>query len=181
MRRSQRWGPAALILLSAVCIACALTAVGLLNRLPWGRLLAIAILSVNMIGDAVAAIVRADPQTLVGLPITGYYHRVPHCNDRYGVGSALAAVKLLARRAARLAPFDLGKFPISNIFRPPQVVGRSALVRSAAGAARARRAGPPCSVFARNRELSAPHSLRARPIAHTWPLPFRAGGGVQLS
>jgi hypothetical protein len=66
-----KMGPAALILLSAVCIACALTAVGLLNRLPWGRLLDIAILSVNMIGDAVAAIVRADPQTLVGLPIAG--------------------------------------------------------------------------------------------------------------
>ncbi len=62
-------GFGALILMSAVCLACALAAIGLLRRLPWARLLAIAILSVNMIGDSAAAVVRGDPRTLVGLPI----------------------------------------------------------------------------------------------------------------
>jgi hypothetical protein len=64
-------GFGALLLMSAVCIACALAAVGLFRRLPWGRLLAIAILTVNVIGDFSAAVIRGDPRTLVGLPIAG--------------------------------------------------------------------------------------------------------------
>lgn len=68
-----RMGLGALFLLGVVCIACALAAVGLFNRLSWGRRLAIAILSVNMVGDGVAAIVRSDPRTLVGVPIAGLF------------------------------------------------------------------------------------------------------------
>lgn len=59
------------ILMSVVCVACALAAVGLLRRRHWGRLLAIAILCVNLIGDTVAAFIRDDLRTLIGLPIAG--------------------------------------------------------------------------------------------------------------
>lgn len=62
-------GPGSLVLMGAVCIACVLAAVGLWRRLERARLLAIAILSVNMVGDLDAAVVRGDPRTLVGLPI----------------------------------------------------------------------------------------------------------------
>jgi hypothetical protein len=64
-------GSWALVLMSALCVAFAFAAIGLYRRKRWGRLLAIAILSINMVGDAAAAIVRSDPQTLIGLPIAG--------------------------------------------------------------------------------------------------------------
>jgi len=55
----------------AVGAACALSAIGLLSGLEWGRQLAIAVLIVNLIGDTAGAIARRDPRTLIGLPIAG--------------------------------------------------------------------------------------------------------------
>jgi hypothetical protein len=62
------WG---LILMALVCLACALTARGLWIGARWGRWLALAMLSLNLIGDAVNALVLGDLRTLVGLPVGG--------------------------------------------------------------------------------------------------------------
>jgi hypothetical protein len=52
-----------------VCIACGLSAFGLMKRLLWGLYLALGVLAVNLVGDAANAILRDDPRTLVGLPV----------------------------------------------------------------------------------------------------------------
>ncbi|MFL6264370.1 MAG: hypothetical protein ACJ76Y_32175 [Thermoanaerobaculia bacterium] len=67
----QRMGIWAVALMAAVCAACALAARGLWIRAPWGRRLAVGILTVNLIGDTANAFVRGDLRTLIGLPIGG--------------------------------------------------------------------------------------------------------------
>jgi hypothetical protein len=62
------WG---MVLMAAVLLVCALTARGLWIAAPWGRWLALAMLSLNLAGDAVNAIVLGDPRTLIGLPVGG--------------------------------------------------------------------------------------------------------------
>ena|SRR5436190_23404189 len=66
-----RMGPWAIALMGTVSIACALCAAGLWSRSFWGYRLALAILTVNLIGDAGSALLREDPRTLIGLPIGG--------------------------------------------------------------------------------------------------------------
>jgi hypothetical protein len=63
--------PLAIALMTTVGSACALTAVGLARGREWGRRLALLVLSVNLIGDTVSAVLRHDPRTLLGLPIGG--------------------------------------------------------------------------------------------------------------
>jgi triacylglycerol esterase/lipase EstA (alpha/beta hydrolase family) len=63
-----RWSVA---LMAVVGSACGLAAVGLARQAEWGRRLAIGILTVNLIGDTLTAILRDDPITLIGLPIGG--------------------------------------------------------------------------------------------------------------
>jgi hypothetical protein len=58
-------------LMGVVGTACGLAAVGLAKSAEWGRRLAIGILTVNLIGDTLNAILRHDPITLIGLPIGG--------------------------------------------------------------------------------------------------------------
>ncbi|PYQ57159.1 MAG: hypothetical protein DMF53_23425 [Acidobacteria bacterium] len=67
----RQMGPWAVVLMATVCAACALAARGLWLRAPWGRRLALAILTVNLIGDLGSAVVREDLRTLIGLPIGG--------------------------------------------------------------------------------------------------------------
>lgn len=62
-------GVGAVVLMATVCVACALSAVGLWRHRRWGIRLAIALLAVNVVGDAVNAIARGDPRTLIGVPI----------------------------------------------------------------------------------------------------------------
>lgn len=62
---------AAIALMSVVGLACASAAVGLAKRAAWGRRLAIAIITINLIGDLAGAILRHDPRPLIGLPIAG--------------------------------------------------------------------------------------------------------------
>ncbi len=64
-------GPWAIALMVVVAIACALSAVGLWIRARWGHRLALALLTVNLLGDATNAFVRGDLRTLIGLPIAG--------------------------------------------------------------------------------------------------------------
>jgi hypothetical protein len=66
-----RMGSWAVALMGTVSIACALSASGLLTRSGWGYRLALAVLAVNLVGDAANAIFGHDPRTLIGLPIGG--------------------------------------------------------------------------------------------------------------
>jgi len=61
----------AMLLMTLVGAACAAAAIGLARRAEWGRRLAIAVLTVNLLGDLGGAIVRHDPRTLIGLPVGG--------------------------------------------------------------------------------------------------------------
>ena len=67
----QRMGGLSILLMSAVGVACALSAIGLARNARWGRCLGILILVVNLIGDLTNAFVRNDFRTLIGVPIAG--------------------------------------------------------------------------------------------------------------
>jgi hypothetical protein len=58
-------------LMTLIGAACGLAAIGLARSREWGRRLAIGILTVNLIGDLLNALLRHDPKTLIGLPISG--------------------------------------------------------------------------------------------------------------
>ena len=49
--------------------ACGARAIGLARNAEWGRRVAIAVLSINLVGDSLNALLRHDPRTLVGLPV----------------------------------------------------------------------------------------------------------------
>jgi hypothetical protein len=66
-----RLGPVAIPLMIGVALACAATAVGLWTRQRWGHRLAVALLSVNLIGDTLNALLRNDWRTLISLPVGG--------------------------------------------------------------------------------------------------------------
>ena len=61
----------ALLLMGATCLACATAAVGLWRCTRWGLWTALAILIVNLLGDAGNALFTADKRALIGLPIGG--------------------------------------------------------------------------------------------------------------
>jgi hypothetical protein len=63
-----RW---AIVLMASVATACGLSAVGLAKLAQWGRMLAVAVLVVNLLGDVAGALIRGDPRTLIGVPIGG--------------------------------------------------------------------------------------------------------------
>lgn len=67
----QQIGNWSVALMAVVGTACGLAAVGLARGAEWGRRLAIGILTVNLIGDTLNALLRHDPWTLVGLPVGG--------------------------------------------------------------------------------------------------------------
>lgn len=67
----QQIGNWSVVLMGVVGAACGLAAVGLAKGAEWGRRLAIGILTVNLIGDTLNAILRHDSITLIGLPIGG--------------------------------------------------------------------------------------------------------------
>ena len=62
---------ASVVLMAVVASACGLAAVGLAKNADWGRLLAIGILTINLIGDSLNALFMRDAKTLIGLPIGG--------------------------------------------------------------------------------------------------------------
>ncbi len=61
----------AIALMLLVGVGCASAAVGLWRRTVWGARLAVAILSLNLVGDLTNALVRHDYRALLGLPIGG--------------------------------------------------------------------------------------------------------------
>jgi hypothetical protein len=67
----QQIGNWSIALMGVVGAACGFASVGLAKNAGWGRLLAIGILIVNLLGDTLNAFLRHDPITLIGLPIGG--------------------------------------------------------------------------------------------------------------
>jgi hypothetical protein len=67
----QQMGSWSVALMAIVGAACGLSAVGLAKNAEWGRRLAIAVLTVNLIGDSLNAALLHDLRTLIGLPIGG--------------------------------------------------------------------------------------------------------------
>ncbi|MGZ5552858.1 MAG: hypothetical protein ACXWHF_04385 [Chthoniobacterales bacterium] len=63
----------AVLLMLAVGTACAAAAIGLVKQLEWGRILAIAILAVNLLGDLANVFLRHDYRALIGLPIAAIF------------------------------------------------------------------------------------------------------------
>ena len=57
--------------MAVVGVACGLSAIGLAKNAEWGPRFAIAVLSLNLIGDSLNALLRHDARTLIGLPIGG--------------------------------------------------------------------------------------------------------------
>ena len=57
------------LLMSAVFVACLLTAIGLWRRFEWGYWLAMVLLIVNLTGDAISVIAGKDRRAVVGIPI----------------------------------------------------------------------------------------------------------------
>ena len=64
-------GAWAILLMAGVSMACAASAIGLWVRAAWGRRLALGVLTANLIGDLLGALIRHDARTLIGLPIGG--------------------------------------------------------------------------------------------------------------
>lgn len=64
-------GKLSILLMFGVGGACAAAAVGLWRGSRWGVRLAIVILSINLIGDFLNALLRHDYRALIGLPIGG--------------------------------------------------------------------------------------------------------------
>ena len=62
-------GMLAVLLMAAVCVACATAAFGLWHLKRSGLLTAIAILVINLAGDTANAFLTHDRRTLIGLPI----------------------------------------------------------------------------------------------------------------
>src|SRR5947199_624401 len=67
----QEFGVWSITLMATVGAACGLAAFGLARGAEWGRQLAIGVLTVNLVGDSLNAVVRHDLRTLIGLPIGG--------------------------------------------------------------------------------------------------------------
>lgn len=67
----QQIGAWSIALMAVVGAACGLAAIGLARNAEWGRRVAVGVLTVNLIGDTLNAIVRHDLRTLIGLPIGG--------------------------------------------------------------------------------------------------------------
>ena len=57
------------VLMSAVFVACLLTAMGLWRRREWGYWLAMVMLITNLIGDAINVITGNEQRAVVGIPI----------------------------------------------------------------------------------------------------------------
>jgi Predicted membrane protein (DUF2127) len=65
----QSIGSWSIIVMGTVGMACLVAAIGLWRGAMWGTRLALIILSVNIIGHLINALVRHDYRSLIGLPI----------------------------------------------------------------------------------------------------------------
>ena len=59
----------AVILMGAVCVGCALAAVGLWRGARWGCWLAVSLLAINLLGDILNVFLGTEPRAVIGIPI----------------------------------------------------------------------------------------------------------------
>jgi hypothetical protein len=64
-------GGPAVLLMAVVAASCAAAGIGLWRIRGWGYWIAVAVLSINVIGDILNFVVRHDWRTLIGLPVGG--------------------------------------------------------------------------------------------------------------
>ena len=62
-------GAWAVVLMCAVCVSCALAALGLWRGARWGYRLALALLVINLLGDIANVILGTEPGAVAGVPI----------------------------------------------------------------------------------------------------------------
>src|SRR5438067_12991387 len=62
-------GPWAVVLMSAVCAACATAAIGLWRNTRWGYWAAVVMISGNLIGDIVNVVLGTELKAAIGIPI----------------------------------------------------------------------------------------------------------------
>ena len=60
------WG---VVLLFAASASCAAAAVGLSRRTRWGHILAITLITVNLLSNLINTVLRIEPRVIVGVPI----------------------------------------------------------------------------------------------------------------
>jgi hypothetical protein len=65
----QSFGTWSFVVMATTGTACLFAAIGLWRSAGWGTWLALIILSINMVGDLLTALVRHDYRALIGLPI----------------------------------------------------------------------------------------------------------------
>lgn len=59
----------AIVLLSFVSIACGTAAIGIWRGARWGQVLAVILISINLIGDLANYLLGIEPRAIVGVPI----------------------------------------------------------------------------------------------------------------
>ena len=59
----------AVLLFSLVGLACAIAALGLWRKRRWGYFTAIAVLSINLLGDLINVVSGNEPRAIIGVPI----------------------------------------------------------------------------------------------------------------
>ena len=62
-------GAWAIVLMFAVCLACAASALGLWRGTRWGHRLAIGLLTINLLGDVANVLWGTEPRAAVGVPV----------------------------------------------------------------------------------------------------------------
>ena len=80
-------GPVGVGLMAIVSIACAAAALGLRSLDGWGHKLAVALLGLNLVGDAASTILARNLWALIGIPIAGLmiaYLLQPHMRAIFG-------------------------------------------------------------------------------------------------
>ena len=80
-------------LMLIVAVACALAAIGLWIRAPWGYQVAVVVLAVNLVGDVLNVVLRGDLRALIGVPIAGaliFYLLSSRTRSHFRVRSAAA-------------------------------------------------------------------------------------------
>jgi uncharacterized membrane protein (DUF2068 family) len=59
----------AVLLLASVSVACGITGIGLWRQRRWGYAVAVAGLSIHLVGDTLSVVSGAEPRAILGIPI----------------------------------------------------------------------------------------------------------------
>ena len=84
--RMQGWG---VVLMVAVSGACGIAGVGLWGLRRWGYRIAVAGLSIHLVGDILSVVSGAEPRAIVGIPIVAgllVYVSAAHVKRAFGRG-----------------------------------------------------------------------------------------------